>query len=246
VKLRYEEMTPAELKAALEARPVAYVPCGLLEWHGDHLPLGTDGLKAHAICLRAAERTGGVVLPVNWIGVHGFDLFAGGIVYGRETVKRVLLGTLREVEKIGAKCIVLLTGHYGENQVNLVKEVAAEFMQRSPVRVIAQPEYEGVADDRGETPADHAGKWETSFMMLFHPELVQMDEFRTGECAIERYETAHGTQAEGATDDFHDGQRRPWIWNEDLRETASPERAAAVLERIVERLARLVNEALGM
>jgi creatinine amidohydrolase len=244
MKLRYEEMTPAELKTALATRPVVYMPCGLLEWHGDHLPLGTDGLKAHAICLRAAERTGGVVLPVNWIGVHGFDLFAGGIIYERDTVKRAMLCTLRELEKIGAKCVVLLTGHYGENQVRLVKEVAAQFMRHSPVRVIAQPEYEGVTDDRGETPADHAGKWETSFMMLFYPELVRMDRFRTGECAIERYDPARGAGAEEGINDFHRGQQQPWIWKEDLRETASAERAAAVLERIVERLARLVNEAL--
>ncbi len=240
MKLRYEEMTPAELRAALAARPVVYMPCGLLEWHGDHLPLGTDGLKAHAICMAAAPRTGGVVLPVNWVGVHGFDLFAGSLVYDRDTVKRVLLGTLRELEKIGARVVVLLTGHYGDRQVNLVKEAADEFMRASAFRVIAQPEYEDVTDARGETPADHAGKWETSFMMLFRPDLVQMDEFRTGECAIERYEVGDTAGDEA----FHEQQRRPWVWDEDLRETASPERGAAVLERIVERLAGLVDRAL--
>jgi len=244
MKLRYEEMTPAELKAALESRPVVYMPCGLLEWHADHLPLGTDGLKAHAICLRAAERTGGVVLPVNWVGVHGFDMFAGSLVYQRETVKRVMLGTLRELEKIGAKVVVLLTGHYGRNQVDLVKEVADEFMQGSVVCVIAQPEYEEVTDEHGETPADHAGKWETSFMMLFYPKLVRMDKFRTGECAIERYEVAEAAP-DGVGEDFHDEQRRPWIWPDDLRDTSSPERGAAVLERIIERLSRLVDEALS-
>jgi creatinine amidohydrolase len=240
MKLRYEEMTPVELVAALEARAVVYMPCGLLEWHGDHLPLGTDGLKAHAICLRAAEHTGGVVLPINWIGTHGFDLFAGSLVYGRETVKRVLLATLRELEKIGAGVVVLLTGHYGDKQVGVVKEAAEEFMRDSHVKVIALPEYENVVDADGETPADHAGKWETSFMMLFRPELVQMDRFHTGECAIERYQPAFADAGE----DYHESQREPWIWPDDLRETSSPERAAAVIERIVAQLARLIEDAL--
>ena len=43
--------------------PVAYIPAGSLEWHGVQNPLGTDGLKAHAICCEAALRYGGVVLP---------------------------------------------------------------------------------------------------------------------------------------------------------------------------------------
>jgi len=243
MKQRYEEMTPAELKAALEARPVVYLPCGLLEWHGDHLPLGTDGLKAHAICLRAAERTGGVVLPVNWVSLQGFDLFAGTLAHRRDTVLPVLLGTLREIEKVGAQVVVILTGHYGQPQVSLVKEAAAEFMRGSRVKVIAQPEYEDVTDEHGERPADHAGKWETSFMMLFRPDLVQMDKFRPGECPIERYDVP---EVPGGPDKaFHDQQKQPWVWTEDLRETSSPARGAAILERIVDRLAGLVDDALA-
>ncbi len=38
-----EEMTPAEFRAAVETRPVLILTTGILEWHGDHLPLGTDG-----------------------------------------------------------------------------------------------------------------------------------------------------------------------------------------------------------
>jgi hypothetical protein len=34
-----------------------------LQWHGRHLPLGNDALKAHAILVKTAERSGGVVYP---------------------------------------------------------------------------------------------------------------------------------------------------------------------------------------
>ena len=53
---------PGEVKARREACPVVYIPVGSLEWHGVQNPLGTDGLKAHAICCEAALRYGGVVL----------------------------------------------------------------------------------------------------------------------------------------------------------------------------------------
>ena len=56
-------MRPAQLEKAISEFPVVYVPFGLIEWHGRHLPLGNDALKAHAILVKAAEQCGGVVYP---------------------------------------------------------------------------------------------------------------------------------------------------------------------------------------
>ena len=39
-------MRPGQLEAAARKFPVVYVPFGLIEWHGRHLPLGNDALKA--------------------------------------------------------------------------------------------------------------------------------------------------------------------------------------------------------
>lgn len=56
-------MRPAQLEKAIRDFPVVYVPFGLIEWHGRHLPLGNDALKAHAILVKAAEQGGGAVYP---------------------------------------------------------------------------------------------------------------------------------------------------------------------------------------
>ena len=56
-------MRPGQLEAAGRKFPVVYVPFGLIEWHGVHLPLGTDAIKAHGILVKCAERFGGVVYP---------------------------------------------------------------------------------------------------------------------------------------------------------------------------------------
>jgi hypothetical protein len=56
-------LRPGQLEKALRAFPVVYVPFGLIEWHGRHLPLGNDALKAHGILVKTAEQFGGVVYP---------------------------------------------------------------------------------------------------------------------------------------------------------------------------------------
>ena len=56
-------MRPEQLQAAARAFPVVYVPFGLIEWHGRHLPLGNDAIKSHAFLVKTALQAGGVVYP---------------------------------------------------------------------------------------------------------------------------------------------------------------------------------------
>ena len=231
-KYKWEEMTPGELTAVVATSPVAYVPLGLLEWHGNHLPLGTDFLKITGICLEVARRTGGVVLPPTFYGRPGFGSFTGTLVFREELIDRLLTELLEQLEKCGFRVIVLLTGHYGPVQVGSVKGAAARFAARSRAKVIAQPEYEGI--DR--PPADHAGKWETSFSQALYPGLVQMDRFAPGTCPIDRYDERHAS---------FDAERVPWVWKEDLRETSSAEEGRSMIARIADRVAGLVEEALA-
>ena len=56
---RYEYMFPADFIKAVNELPVFIMPTGLLEWHGNHLPLGQDTLKAYGICMEVARKLGG-------------------------------------------------------------------------------------------------------------------------------------------------------------------------------------------
>lgn len=211
---RIELMTPDEFQAMMLARPIIYIPCGLIEWHGRHLPLGLDGLKIYQIILACVERTGGVVLPPNWIGAPGFGAFCGTLTYPSAFVKETLKLMLGQCAKLGARVIALTTGHYGTAQVDTVKAAAAEFMAEHPeVYVLARPEYENVTVD-GETPADHAGRWETSMALYLLPHLVRLDRHTPGEEAMTRYGAEHAASP---------AENRPWVWKDDLRTTASAE-----------------------
>lgn len=67
-RVRYEEMLPHDIVAARQAKPVAYLPMGILEWHGEHMAVGNDALKAQRLCELAAERGGGLCFPPMWYG----------------------------------------------------------------------------------------------------------------------------------------------------------------------------------
>ncbi len=69
-KVCYEQMWPREVVVARQAKPLAYLPLGTLEWHGPHNVLGLDAIKAHALCERAARVGGGLVMPPLWWGEH--------------------------------------------------------------------------------------------------------------------------------------------------------------------------------
>ena len=168
---RYELMRPKEFLEAVKKCPVFIIPTGLLEWHGDHLPLGLDSLKIHAICLKIAEKLGGgIVLPPNYIGRPGFSSYVGTLTYSEGLVQQLFYETFTQLKKVGAKVIVLISGHYGPLQEQAVIRAGEIFSKENPdVKIIAKAEYFGAVVD-GVLPCDHAGLWETSMYMYLYPE----------------------------------------------------------------------------
>lgn len=73
-EVRFERMVPDQVVARRSACPVAYLPVGALEWHGLHLPLGTDYLTVQHIAERAAREVGGVAFPPLYYGDVRYNL----------------------------------------------------------------------------------------------------------------------------------------------------------------------------
>jgi creatinine amidohydrolase len=68
VKVRYDELLPHEFRARLAQRPIAYLPLGTLEWHGEHLPLGSDAIQSEGLMTECARQFGGIVMPPVYLG----------------------------------------------------------------------------------------------------------------------------------------------------------------------------------
>ncbi|MHB1357564.1 MAG: creatininase family protein, partial [Anaerolineae bacterium] len=91
-----KDLYPARLVELLSERPIVYVPSGILEWHDEHLPMGTDTLKMEEICRRTARLTGGLVHMPSYLGVGAITpsygaLTHGGIGFSTSLAKQYLL-----------------------------------------------------------------------------------------------------------------------------------------------------------
>jgi len=214
-KYKYEEMLPEEFLKAVDEMPVFFIPSGLLEWHGDHLPLGQDSLKAYGICLKIAEKLGGgIVLPPNYYGRPGYSSYTGTLTFSEACMDLLFTELFSQLKKVGARVIVLITGHYGPCQVDFVKRVSDYFMRENPdIYIIAQPEYENITIN-GEIPADHAGKWETSIFWYLYPELTHISNFSMTTMKKQMYTNP--------PNDFY-REEEEWHYIDDLSKTASRE-----------------------
>jgi creatinine amidohydrolase len=178
---RYERLHPAELRHAIEAAPIAYVPVGTLEFHGEHLPVGVDWFEAHGLCLRAADRSGGVVLPPVYLASGCLDL-PFTLSYDNALVHAWATSTVAQLGRRGFRAVVVLTGHGPLDLNHVLKRACAEAEAAEPGLVayalcwlelnaarLTEPE---VGDP---TTVDHAARIETSWMLELEPDLVQLD-----------------------------------------------------------------------
>lgn len=176
-EVRLEFLRPREIEKARDACATIFQPLGTIEWHGVHNVVGVDAVKAHALCVRAAQKGGGVVSPTLYGGVggmnepHTFIMDPENDVFSR-LLRPWLEQLCREMVRDGFKAILILTGHYGAAQQIVVRETAVRMSRALGIPVLGTPEY-WLALDEGYM-GDHAAWGETSLMMHLFPETVDL------------------------------------------------------------------------
>jgi creatinine amidohydrolase len=173
-------MRPGQLEAALRNFPVVYVPFGLIEWHGRHLPLGNDALKAHAILVKCAEKFGGVVYPPIYFPSA---TYAEGKFQEADLEYKVPLLTalFEQLKKTGFRVIIGVSGHNIQEQIDMINKALEPVVADGTVTGTGL--WEVSLSECEESDTDHAAKWETSNMMFFYPDLVDMSELGAGPLA---------------------------------------------------------------
>ena len=175
---RYQELRPDQLTETVETSPIVFWALGLLEHHGWHLPVGLDGLKAERICMRIAERAGGVLLPTMWWGAGGgHGDFSWTHYQSADAAESILVRTVNQLVTFGFRVFVLLAGHYPWRQI-LDRHLPA-FQQEHPQVLFL---WGTEMDIGGEVclPGDHAAREETSYGLALFPELVDLETLRPG------------------------------------------------------------------
>ncbi len=164
-------MRPGQLEKAIRDFPVVYVPFGPIEWHGRHLPLGNDALKAHAILVKTAEQFGGVVYPPVYFH-EGFP---------QESLVPVLTELFTRLKKTGFRVILGVSGHNVKGQIDMIDKALTPVVADGTV--VGAGLWEITLSRGAESNTDHAAKWETSNMMFFYPDLVDMSALGDGPLA---------------------------------------------------------------
>ncbi len=196
-KVLYEELTPTEFKERLKDAPIAYLPLGTLEWHGEHLPLGADGIQSQLFFERMAGEVGGIVLPKLFLGPDMADLTGDSPLYGmdmyefegRDYQKGQLAGSAYWVDDSFYKAMMdniaaqlsragfkILVAHGHGPSTRQYSEFMGEYKDRFGLDCFHCfiDDLEDDFDDKG-FQVDHAAKNETSIVMALRPELVRMD-----------------------------------------------------------------------
>lgn len=233
----YKDLQPAQLLEKIAKCPVAYLPIGTLEWHGRHMPLGTDMIIPETVFAKVAEKFGGVVLPPLFLApdiqqkING-KKFAGMEICGFEKDKpnqlfgncyhisdklfyKILNGILENLKRNGFKYLV---AHGHGPSMNAFSKYKAKFKKKYGIECFTLFDL-GFSEKDG-IQTDHAASNETSLVMSINSKLVDIEKLNEDEIPVA-------------------------IWGKDPRTSASIEIGdkliSSNLEEVVSNLAKIIE-----
>ncbi|MEI6602629.1 MAG: creatininase family protein [Clostridia bacterium] len=242
-KVLYEELNPDEFRARIKSCPVAYLPLGTLEWHGEHMPLGADGIQSQGFFVKLAEQVGGIVLPKLFLGpdrragdLFGMDTWVGNASSGGETretrepaqldgsaywvsdelFKAMIEAILTQLKRAGFR-LVVAHGH-GPSTLAFMKRTD-EWEKEFDLRLFHC--FGSPWDGEGKgIQVDHGAANETSLTMALRPELVDLNKLSPASWPVA-------------------------VGGKDPRVFASQELGDEIIQLNVQRMSELIRGALG-
>lgn len=197
--VKYFELKPDQFLQRMQELPLAYLPLGTLEWHGTHLPFGSDALQSEALFVELAQECGGVVLPPLFLGpdrtmldekgnvLIGMDYAAStnppqalpGSAYwiSNEQFEQLLHSILSQLKRAGFKAVIA-DGHGPSRRLwaNNCEKWEKEFeMYLFGIKDEQRPDWNFMND--------HAAQNETSIMLHYHPHLVDLSVYPQNEAS---------------------------------------------------------------
>jgi creatinine amidohydrolase len=242
ISVSWEELTSADfVKATHLSQGLCIIPMGVVEKHGQHLPLGTDVFIARELSLLAARTEYAVVFPF-WYAGQIFEARhqPGTISYSPELLFRLLDETCREISRNGFKKILLVNGHGGNTnliqyfcQTQLESErdysvyfFNAELDSETNLRIRAM---------RKSTTGGHADEVESSQMAYIRPDLTHIDR-----ATSDSGEDLNRLPLPGAYTGIWWYAKYPNHYAGDAKD-ANPELGQYVMEKRVEKLAGVIR-----
>jgi creatinine amidohydrolase len=182
--------------AALHPQTIAILPVAAIEQHGPHLPVGTDTLIAKGLLKEVRQQCPTdlnlLILPIQTIGKSNEHLWAQGtLTLTAETALKAWVEIGLSIARAGIKKLIIVNSHGGN--ADLISIVARELRVQAGMQVVrlgwtALGLPEGLYSERETRFGIHGGDFETSLLLHFRPETVDMTQARdfpsTAETAV--------------------------------------------------------------
>ena len=178
----WEELTASDFTLAVkQSEGVCVIPMGVMEKHGQQLPLGTDVYTAREICRRAAAKEYCIIFPYYFVGqIIEAKHQPGTVAYSPEMLTKFLEETCNEISRNGIKKIILVNTHGGNNaflqyfcQIQLASP--RDYAVYAITPSVNQETLKKITELRKSTTGGHADEVETSAMMVVRPDLVKIN-----------------------------------------------------------------------
>ncbi len=184
--MQWENLTAPDFAKAAYDTGVCILVLGVLERHGEHLPLGTDFLNGHRLACLAAEQEPAVVFPPFYFGeIYEARCFPGAVALPPALLLELLRAVLDEIGRNGFRKVILLSAHGGNDHIAPFLAQCSLWDEKpysvyyytgelSPVRRRA---WDAVL----ETPTHgHACECESSITLANYPQLVHLERLPRG------------------------------------------------------------------
>jgi len=181
-RLDWAEYRTTEFAGMDKDRTMAILPTAAIEQHGPHLPTGTDTMIATGM-LEELRRTCPddldiLILPVQAVGKSNEHVHAAGtLTLTAENALRVWTDIGLSVARAGIRKLVIVNSHGGN--LDLVSILSRELRVRAGLLTVkcqwsgfGHPA--GMYSDHERAYGIHGGDVETSLMLSFRPETVDM------------------------------------------------------------------------
>ena len=163
-------------------KTIAILPTAAIEQHGPHLPVGVDTMIAEGMLDRVRATCPDDldirILPVQAVGKSNEHLHAlGTLTLSAENALRIWVEIGLSVARAGVKKIVIVNSHGGN--LDLISILSRELRVQAGMLAV-KCQWGSFGQPEGMYPASetaygiHGGDVETSLMLAFRPELVDM------------------------------------------------------------------------
>lgn len=180
-KIWWTDFAAREFEGLDPMETIAILPIAAVEQHGPHLPVGTDSiinaslLEMLAVC--APIDLDVRILPVQQIGKSNEHIWAKGTI--THTATNLIDAWTQiglEVARAGVKKLIFINSHGGNEEIMGI--VARELRVRAGMLAVKSGwrfgAPEGVLSDTERRHGIHGGDAETSLILHFRPDLVDM------------------------------------------------------------------------